>query len=53
MGADRDNKISLLLDYMNRKGASIADPWYTRDFGVTYRDIVEGLMGDFLWCVLA
>lgn len=45
VGADRDNKISLLLDYTDRKGASIADPWYTRDFGATYRDIVDGLNG--------
>ena len=50
VGSDRDNKVSLLLDYTDRKGASIADPWYTGDFGVTYRDIVEGLNGflDFL-----
>ncbi len=45
VGADKDNKISLLLDYTDRKGASIADPWYTRDFGATYRDIVDGLNG--------
>jgi protein-tyrosine phosphatase len=45
VGADRENKISLLLDYTHRKGASIADPWYTRDFGATYKDIVEGLNG--------
>ena len=45
VGADRDNKISLLLDYTDRRGSSIADPWYTRDFGVTYRDIVEGCNG--------
>ena len=45
VGADPDGKISLLLDYTDRKGASIADPWYTRDFTATYRDIVEGLNG--------
>ena len=45
VGPDRGNKISLLLDYTDRKGASIADPWYTRDFTATYRDIVEGLNG--------
>ena len=45
VGPDKDNKISLLLDYTDRKGASIADPWYTRDFGATYRDIVDGLNG--------
>lgn len=45
VGNDPDGKISLLLDYTDRKGASIADPWYTRDFGATYRDIVDGLNG--------
>ncbi|MDO4622100.1 MAG: low molecular weight protein-tyrosine-phosphatase [Eubacteriales bacterium] len=47
-GADKDGKISLLLDFSEnerRHGASIADPWYTGDFSVTYRDIVEGLEG--------
>lgn len=28
-----------------RKGESIADPWYTGDFEVTYKDIMEGLEG--------
>ena len=45
VGPDRDNKVSLLLDYTDRKGASIADPWYTRDFDATYRDVVDGLNG--------
>lgn len=35
----------MLLDYTGRKGASIADPWYTGDFEVTYDDIMEGLEG--------
>ena len=34
-------KISLLLEYAGRKD-SIADPWYTGNFEVTYSDIVEG-----------
>ena len=41
-GPDRENKISLLLDYTSRKGQSIADPWYTGDFETTYRDVLEG-----------
>ncbi len=45
LGPDVDNKIHLLLDYTNRKGQSIADPWYTGDFDVTYDDIMEGLDG--------
>ena len=45
IGSDPEDKVRLLLDYTDRKGASIADPWYTRDFGATYRDIVDGLEG--------
>ena len=45
IGKDPDNKVSLLLDYTDRKGASIADPWYTGNFTATYRDIVDGLDG--------
>ncbi len=44
-GPDFENKIALLLDYSNRPGASIADPWYTGNFERTYEDIVEGLEG--------
>lgn len=45
IGEDTQNKVHLLLDYTERKGESIADPWYTGDFGVTYNDIMEGLAG--------
>lgn len=45
IGKDPENKVSLLLDYTDRKGASIADPWYTGNFTATYRDIVDGLDG--------
>lgn len=45
LGEDKDNKIHLLLDYTERKGQSIADPWYTGDFDITYDDIMEGLAG--------
>lgn len=41
-GADRDGKLSLLLDYTERAGDDIADPWYTGNFEETYDDIVEG-----------
>ena len=44
VGGDPEDKISLLLDYTDRRG-NIADPWYTGEFGTTYRDIVEGLEG--------
>ena len=45
IGPDKGNKVSLLLDYTDRKGASIADPWYTGNFTVTYNDIVDGCQG--------
>ena len=45
VGADMRNKVSLLLDYANRPGESIADPWYSRDFGKTYDDVLEGCTG--------
>lgn len=38
---DPDNKIRKLMDYTDRSG-DVADPWYTRDFSITYRDILEG-----------
>ena len=45
IGDDKEGKVSLLLDYTDRKGASIADPWYTGNFDITYDDIVEGCEG--------
>ena len=42
VGEDKENKITMLLDHANRPGQSIADPWYTGDFGKTYEDILEG-----------
>lgn len=35
---DRDEKVKLLMDYTNDK-RDIDDPWYTRDFQATWRDI--------------
>lgn len=45
IGEDTQDKVHLLLDYTERKGESIADPWYTGDFDVTYEDIMQGLEG--------
>ena len=42
---DPEQKIHMLLDFTNRKGQSIADPWYTGNFDVTYDDVVEGCEG--------
>ncbi len=41
---DKDEKVSLLLDYTDHP-RDVADPWYTRDFETTYRDVVEGCKG--------
>lgn len=40
-GGDPEEKISLLLDHTDRPG-DVADPWYTGDFGATWRDVSEG-----------
>ena len=39
---DPDAKVSKLLDFTDRRGADIADPWYTGNFDVTYTDVKEG-----------
>ena len=41
-GGDPDNKIMRLLDFTDEP-RSIADPWYTGVFDITYSDIDEGL----------
>ena len=53
IGSDPDDKVRLLLDYTDRLGASIADPWYTGNFTATYRDIVDGLDGFMKYLGLA
>lgn len=45
IGRNNKDKVSLLLDYANRSGESIADPWYTDNFDLTYKDVVEGCTG--------
>ncbi len=45
LGYDKENKVSLLLDFAGRYGQSIADPWYSGNFVLTYNDIEEGLEG--------
>jgi len=40
-GGDPEGKISGLLDWSGR-GGEVADPWYTRDFEATWRDVNEG-----------
>ena len=41
IGADKDHKISLLLDYTSHT-RKIKDPWYTGNFDETYWDVYEG-----------
>ena len=41
LGGDPENKLRKLMDYTER-GGDVADPWYTDEFDVTYRDIYEG-----------
>ena len=45
VGRDDEHKMHLLLDFTERAGQDIADPWYTGDFETTYRDIMEGIEG--------
>ena len=45
IGSDPENKVSMLLDYAGRPGESIADPWYTGNFDVTYDDVLAGCKG--------
>lgn len=41
IGEDTERKVHLLLDYTDRPG-DIADPWYTRDFDLTWRQVNSG-----------
>ena len=47
LGSDPDGKVSKLLDFTERQGEDIADPWYTGDFDLTYEDVREGCDGLF------
>ena len=38
---DSDGKVSLLLDWTGHP-RPVADPWYTRDFAATWRDVLDG-----------
>jgi len=41
IGADTENKISLLLDFTDSP-RDVADPWYTGDFETTQQDVDNG-----------
>ncbi len=44
-GGDPDGKMQLLLDYTDRPGQEVADPWYTGNFEATWRDVEDGCRG--------
>lgn len=45
VGTDPDNKVTKLLEHTSRGGGSVADPWYTGNFDITWDDIYDGCMG--------
>ena len=52
-GGDPKNKICLLLDFTDRPGQEVADPWYTGDFEATWQDVIEGCEGLLAVCSLS
>ena len=42
---DPQGKVHMLLDFTDRAGDEIDDPWYTRDFDTAWRDIYAGCEG--------
>ena len=45
IGEDTEGKVKMLLEYTNRAGDEVADPWYTGNFDATWRDVTEGCKG--------
>lgn len=44
-GGDPAGKLRLLLDFADRPGQEVADPWYTGDFEAAWQDILAGCRG--------
>jgi len=42
---DPKGKLKNMMDYAGKIGASVADPWYTRDFDLTWQDVNAGCQG--------
>ena len=38
----RLENMHMLLEFAGRDGEEVADPWYTRDFDATFRDVMQG-----------
>ena len=49
---DPKGKVSKLLDFTERTGQDIADPWYTGNFDRTYEDVKEGCEALLQDCLL-
>lgn len=43
-GEDKQGKLSLLKEYTDFPG-DVADPWYTRDFKLTWNEVADGCRG--------
>ncbi len=43
-GGDEKHRLSLLMDYTDSP-RNVADPWYTRDFDMAWKDISAGCRG--------
>ena len=46
---DPENKMHLLLEYVDQPDKEVSDPWYTRDFERAYNDIFRGCTGLMEW----
>lgn len=40
VGGDKENKVYLMKDFTDEKG-EVADPWYTRDFELTFKELYK------------
>lgn len=49
-GGDKENKVSLLLDYTDKPG-DISDPWYHNDFEKTWREVNLGCDALLEYCL--
>ena len=45
LGPAAEGRIHLLLEYADRPGQEVADPWYTGDFAAAWADISAGCAG--------
>ena len=45
IGDDPQDKVHMLLEYADRPGEEVDDPWYSGDFVQAWKDIVQGCTG--------